>query len=168
MDRVCRNHDSVKPVLLRPLDADEVAVIYRRLRHSLEGKSDMPGAADFYYGEMEMRRWTTSRPLLERILVWCYWLISGYGLRAGRAILAWLLLVAVGAWCLLRFGIKPDPPLQQAVLSAIRAAIPGFPTYNSLSPAGLWIETGLRVLGAIFITMFLFSARSMVMRKPSE
>lgn len=163
-----RSPDSVELVLLSPVEADQVAVIYRQLRHSLEGKSNMPGAADFYYGEMEMRRWSSGRPPLERILVWCYWLISGYGLRVGRAILAWLLLVTLGTWGLIRVGIKPEPPLSQALLSAIRAAIPGFPTHLSLSQSGLWIETGLRVFGAIFIGMFFLSVRSMVMRKPSE
>lgn len=159
---------SPQPVLLQPLEADQVASIYRDLRRSLEAKSDMPSAADFYYGEMEMRRWSVGRPLLERILVWCYWLTSGYGLRAGRALMAWLFLVSIGAWSLFRFGIAPPASAQQAILSAIRAAIPGFPTQASLTAEGQWIETGLRVFGAIFIALFLLAARSMVMRKPSE
>jgi len=134
------------PVLLQPLEADQVASIYRDLRRSLEAKSDMPGAADFYYGEMEMRRWSVGRPTLERLLVWCYWLTSGYGLRAGRSLVAWLFLVSIGAWSLFRFGIVPTASAQEAILSAIRAAIPGFPTQPSLTAEGRWIETGLRVL----------------------
>jgi uncharacterized protein YjbI with pentapeptide repeats len=34
----------------------EVAAVYRSLRKGLEDSKDEPGAADFYYGEMEMRR----------------------------------------------------------------------------------------------------------------
>ncbi len=164
---------SSQPVLLYPLEANQVASIYRDLRRSLEAKSDMPSAADFYYGEMEMRRWSVGRPLLERILVWCYWLTSGYGLRVGRALVAWLFLVSIGAWSLFRFGIAQPASPQQAILMAIRAAIPGFPTQPSLTLASLtaegqWIETGLRVFGAILIALFLLAARSMVMRKPNE
>jgi hypothetical protein len=159
---------SHQPVLLQPLEADQVASIYRDLRRSLEAKSDMPSAADFYYGEMEMRRWSAGRPLLERVLVWCYWLVSGYGLRAGRAFMGWLFLVSIGAWSMFRFGIAPPVSAQQAILSAIRAAFPGFPTQSSLTVEGQWIETVLRVFGAIFIAMFIIAARSMVMRKPSE
>lgn len=34
----------------------EIAAVYRSLRKGLEDSKDEPGAADFYYGEMEMRR----------------------------------------------------------------------------------------------------------------
>lgn len=159
---------SSQPVHLQPLEAGQVASIYRDLRRSLEAKSDMPGASDFYYGEMEMRRWSAGRPLLERILVWCYWLTSGYGLRPGRALMAWLSLVSIGAWSLFRFGIEPPASAQQSILCAIRATIPGFPTQPSLTAEGQWIETGLRVFGAILLALFLLAARSIVMRKPSE
>lgn len=159
---------SSQPVHLQPLEAGQVASIYRDLRRSLEAKSDMPGASDFYYGEMEMRRWRADRPLLEHILVWCYWLTSGYGLRPGRALMEWVFLVLIGAWLLFRFGIEPPASAQQSILCAIRAAIPGFPTHPSLTAEGQWIEIGLRVLGAIFIALFLLAARSIVMRKPSE
>jgi hypothetical protein len=41
---------------LPDLEASQVAAVYRDLRRSFEGRSNEPGAADFYYGEMEMRR----------------------------------------------------------------------------------------------------------------
>ena len=34
----------------------QIAVVYRALRKGREDSRDEPGAADFYYGEMEMRR----------------------------------------------------------------------------------------------------------------
>src|SRR5215212_4945182 len=37
-------------------DAQRIAGIYRALRKGREDNKDEPGAADFYYGEMEMRR----------------------------------------------------------------------------------------------------------------
>ena len=96
------------PTLLQPLNALQVASVYRDLRRSLEAKSDMPGAADFYYGEMEMRRWGKGRSAIERVLVSCYWLTCGYGLRPGRALLVWLALVTLGALAFDRTGLAPE------------------------------------------------------------
>jgi hypothetical protein len=75
--------DSVGPAAL--------VAVYRQLRKSFEDAKDEPGAADFYYGEMEMRRNDVKRPRVERALLVGYWAMSGYGLRASRA-LSWLLL----------------------------------------------------------------------------
>ncbi|MFJ9589034.1 hypothetical protein [Streptomyces acidicola] len=60
------------------------------MRKSLEDSKFEPGAADFSYGEMEMRRLDPSRPRDERSLITAYWALSGYGLRAPCA-LVWLL-----------------------------------------------------------------------------
>jgi hypothetical protein len=38
------------------LDPGQIAGLYRALRKGREDLKDEPGAADFYYGEMEMRR----------------------------------------------------------------------------------------------------------------
>ncbi|MEV7145418.1 pentapeptide repeat-containing protein [Streptomyces sp. NPDC093084] len=72
-----------------------MAAIYRALRKAHEDSSNEPGAADFYYGEMGMRRADPRTPRAERGLLTAYWALSGYGLRATRA-LAWLLLAMTG------------------------------------------------------------------------
>ena len=88
---------------LQVLSPGAITVLYRALRKSREDAKDEPGAADFYYGEMEMRRhdrgkshanqgW--SRGLVSRGVLTAYWLVSGYGLRAWRALAA--LAVVVG------------------------------------------------------------------------
>ncbi|WP_406280684.1 pentapeptide repeat-containing protein [Embleya sp. NBC_00896] len=69
---------------------EDVGPVYRALRKASEDAKNEPDAADFYYGEMEMRRHDHKRPTGERALVTTYWLLSGYGLRATRA-LGWLL-----------------------------------------------------------------------------
>ena len=43
------------------LEPGQIAGLYRELRKGREDAKDEPGAADFYYGEMEMRR--RARPL---------------------------------------------------------------------------------------------------------
>ncbi len=77
---------------------DRLAVMYRQVRAVLEDARNEPGAADLYYGEMEMRRAAARRDAGwgERWLLGGYWLVSGYGLRASRSLagLAGLILVA--------------------------------------------------------------------------
>ncbi|KMS91001.1 metal transporter [Streptomyces regensis] len=89
-----------------------LAPVYRQLRKALEDGRNEPGAADFYYGEMEMRRHDATASRGERTLLRLYWALSGYGLRAVRA-LAWLVLamtatvLAMMLWGLPR--ADPDP-----------------------------------------------------------
>ncbi|HEY5836448.1 pentapeptide repeat-containing protein [Streptomyces sp.] len=96
-------------------DPEDLATTYRQLRKAFEDGKNEPGSADFYYGEMEMRRFDRAdTPRSERGLLWAYWLVSGYGLRASRA-LGWLAL-AVTATVVLMMGLGlPDAaPEQQA------------------------------------------------------
>jgi uncharacterized protein YjbI with pentapeptide repeats len=92
----------------------QMAPVYRALRKAFEDGKHEPGAADFYYGEMEMRRHADDIPRSERGLLTAYWALSGYGLRASRA-LAWLgtamLLTIV---LLMAFGLAQDTPKQNA------------------------------------------------------
>ncbi|WPB88142.1 pentapeptide repeat-containing protein [Streptomyces malaysiensis] len=93
----------------------QLAPVYRALRKSFEDGKNEPGAADFYYGEMEMRRHdrsATSRA--ERGLLHGYWMLSGYGLRASRA-LGWLAAaMLVTIMLLMGFGLPKDAPKQEA------------------------------------------------------
>ncbi len=51
---------------------EQVASSYRQLRSALESSKDYAGAADFYYGEMEMRRLGAPRRSIERPLLFGY------------------------------------------------------------------------------------------------
>ncbi|MGW1354850.1 pentapeptide repeat-containing protein [Streptomyces sp. NPDC002409] len=99
----------------RTPDPDDVAALYRQLRKAFEDGKNEPGAADFYYGECEMRRHDrTGTPRAERRLLWAYWLLSGYGLRAGRA-LGWLGAAMLATIVLLMaFGLPTSSPKQEA------------------------------------------------------
>ena len=79
-----------------------IAATYRSLRKGREDQKDEPGSADFYYGEMEMRRLSSPRLSVERLVLTLYWLVSGYGLRVWRA-LGSMLVVTVGATIALSF-----------------------------------------------------------------
>jgi hypothetical protein len=89
-----------------------LTAIYRQLRKSFEDGKNEPDAADFYYGEMEMRRNDLRRPKAERGLITAYWALSGYGLRAART-LAWLLVaMSVTLLAMMLWGLPTDDPTQ--------------------------------------------------------
>ncbi|WP_405191664.1 pentapeptide repeat-containing protein [Streptomyces anulatus] len=92
----------------------QLAPVYRALRKAFEDGKHEPGAADFYYGEMEMRRHADDIPRTERGLLTAYWALSGYGLRASRA-LAWLAAAMfLTIVLLIAFGLAQDTPKQTA------------------------------------------------------
>ena len=92
----------------------QLAPVYRALRKAYEDGKHEPGAADFYYGEMEMRRHSEGIPRSEKWLLTAYWALSGYGLRASRA-LAWLgLAMLLTIILMMAFGIAQDDPKQTA------------------------------------------------------
>jgi uncharacterized protein YjbI with pentapeptide repeats len=119
----------------------QLAGLYRALRKGREDNKDEPGAADFYYGEMEMRRlakhqqarrkrqegdwgvWAAART--EHAVLWLYWCFSGYALRASRAVLGWVLLVLIGAMAFASFGFKPpaSPQIVPVGVSSLGRAV---------------------------------------------
>ncbi|QDO42888.1 pentapeptide repeat-containing protein [Streptomyces sp. RLB3-17] len=92
----------------------DLAATYRQLRKALEDGKNEPGAADFYYGEMEMRRLDHDTPFGERILLHAYWLVSGYGLRASRALAALGVAMALTVFLMMLWGLPNPTPKQTA------------------------------------------------------
>jgi len=157
-------------VWLPSLHASQIAGTYRELRRSLESKSDMPGASDFYYGEMEMRRRDKDSSLWDRALVSCYWLLSGYGLRTERPVVAYVVLVCWATWAMMAFdGFSKDIySIRRAAIFSVRASLPGFNTLETLTRNGQIIEIVVRALGALLAALFLLSLRTRLTRKPSD
>ncbi|MEW1751562.1 pentapeptide repeat-containing protein [Streptomyces angustmyceticus] len=92
------------------LEPAALAPTYRHLRKAFEDGKNEPGAADFYYGEMEMRRHDPAVPHGERVLLAAYWALSGYGLRASRA-LGWLLAAMTATvLAMMLWGLPQDEP----------------------------------------------------------
>lgn len=112
-----------------PVAAGDIAVLYRELRRSREETRDEPGAADFYYGEMEMRRHAARdrrakaarrATRAEEVILCAYWLVSGYGLRASRAFASLAVVIALFA-ALFSHGGLSDPGEPVVVLRATPA-----------------------------------------------
>lgn len=144
---------------------EAIAETYRALRHGRERSSDAPGAADFYYGEMEMRRRGTSG-LGERLILTTYWLLSGYGLRASRAMLAYLLSVLALTLGLMACGLKSDAPFAEVLVYVLASTtvLARPPNDLDLSTEGAYLQVIARVVGPALFALSLLALRSRVRR----
>jgi hypothetical protein len=153
-------------------EPSELTGIYRRLRKGREDAKNEPGAADFYYGECEMRRHDYHLSATERAILTMYWLISGYGLRSLRALgwLAALLLVAGFLLWQVGFPESIDPPLWASVLYAAQSVISmdsklnGFGRDVTLTGPGEAIRLTMRLAGPVLLGLALLAVRNRVKR----
>jgi uncharacterized protein YjbI with pentapeptide repeats len=155
-----------------PLSPRQIAGLYRALRKGREDSKDEPGAADFYYGEMEMRRHDRTALKAERLVLFLYWLTSGYALRASRA-WTWLLASLVTAalvlaeWGFPESGATASLPFPARLGAAALVAVEGavFRTSEQqLTYTGQLIQDLLRFAGPVFLGLALLSIRGRVKR----
>jgi hypothetical protein len=167
-----------------PLAPERIAEIYRMLRKGREDSKDEPGAADFYYGEMEMRRQKPERAARagsvagseglvtrsagwgERLTLSLYWLVSGYGLRASRALFALAVTIALGAVLLDLFGFEPQRgPANGTLLFSLESSVSLLRAPEAeLTAGGEVIQIVLRLAGPLFFGLTLLSLRGRVKR----
>jgi uncharacterized protein YjbI with pentapeptide repeats len=146
-----------------------LAALYRELRKGREDAKDEPGAADFYYGECEMRRRDPGTPRAERLVLWAYWLVSGYGLRGLRALASLVVVVAGLTVPLQSIGFDGgDPGFGDAVIYAAQSTI-SMPSGNpalteQVSRAGEVLRIVLRLAGPVLLGLMLLSIRGRVRR----
>jgi hypothetical protein len=189
------------------MDPGQIAGLYRALRKGREDTKDEPGAADFYYGEMEMRR-HAQRPAgtdtdsrrgaswgrVERSILTAYWLVSGYGLRAWRALatLAAVVLLAGVVFAFWGFAPLDEPTIRPVAVDAHGAPI--YANQPVQRPAGLdelphgvrfsaqaatallrgpdqpltalgeWLYMALRLLGPVLLGLAILALRGRVKR----
>lgn len=150
----------------RTPDPEDVVAVYRQLRKAFEDGKNEPGAADFYYGEMEMRRHDRAdTPRGERALLHAYWLLSGYGLRASRAF-TWLLLAMLTTILLLMgFGLPQHSPAQEA--TGIVSAGGGRTTFT-IDKDDPQNPTGNRFTGERFDKAFTATLNSVIFRSSGQ
>ena len=144
-----------------------LAVLYRQLRQAVEAARNEPGAADLYYGEMEMRRLSTER-WDERLLLTLYWLVSGYGLRASRSLLLLAALVLLAALGMQRVGFPGKVPgyadcLLYAAGSVLSLDLAGH-LRAVLTDWGQLIRMILRVCGPLLLGLGALAVRGRIKR----
>jgi hypothetical protein len=169
--------DDPRPGVLNP---GEIAGLYRALRKGREDAKDEPGAADFYYGEMEMRRHfdrasgpadnsdsVPSRGRVERSILTAYWLVSGYGLRAWRAVACLVVVTALlaAAFHLVGFTRGPEPNTYwTSVLYAFRATLSLTDSQVTLTAWGQLLQAILRLTGPVLLALALLALRGRLKR----
>lgn len=148
-----------------PLDPNAIAAIYRAMRKSREESHDYPGAADFYYGEMEMRR-EGADTHAERAILTLYWLVSGYGLRASRAILTYLAVVLLLAAGFHTIGFENPADFAHTLAWTLTATISlTRPVeHMDLTSIGAFLNVAARISGPAMVTLIALSLRSRVRR----
>jgi uncharacterized protein YjbI with pentapeptide repeats len=176
-----RKSPKATPTLTIPIPVgpspDAVADEYRALRKSREDAADYPGSADFYYGEMEMRRgalagfWRAGtglnlRDKADGLLLSAYWLVSGYGLRALRSLTTLALLLMVAIVMLHLVGYQPRQSYLKATEFAITSATSLIRPVKEehLTFAGVMIEMVLRIAGPVLVALAVLALRARVRR----
>jgi hypothetical protein len=148
----------------RRAEAEQIAKLYRALRKGRESAKNEPGAGDFYYGEMEMRR-AGNASGGERFVIWLYWLISGYGLRPLRSLLALIVLVAVCSAILAGQGFIGARAYSDAFLASLAAAINlEYLKTEAFTVTGQWTRILLRILGPTLFGLMLLALWGRVKR----
>lgn len=157
---------------LRPMQGSSIADLYRSLRRARAEGRDSPGSASFYFGEMEMRRFALqnsgSQAFPERMVLAGYWLISGYGLRAWRALAALVVLMGSRSCLLWKLGFDAGDSitfghaLRVAVASATSLVRPV--DDSELNGAGFALEVLLRFMGPILLALAALAVRAQVKR----
>jgi hypothetical protein len=155
----------------------EIAGLYRQLRKNLEDSKDSPGAADFYFGEMEMRRESLRHQQGKRFkadftILTGYWAFSGYGLRAWRAFATLALTMVVGAIAFRLGGFSPHAPDQEldfaeTLLFSVRSAVSFVSppaAENGLTFGEDVVQLVLRFAGPILLGFGALSLRSRIQR----
>ena len=168
---------------IEPVWSGDVGQVYQALRKGMEDAGNESGAGDFYYGEMEMRRrgrhseaqgrlrerwwggWLASRG--EHALLWLYWLLSGYGLRASRAFAALTVLIALTAAAFTAWGFPPGSHMGYAdsvrfSLSEATSLLRG--SDRPLTDAGEWVDLLLRCTGPVLFGITVLALRARVKR----
>jgi Pentapeptide repeats (9 copies) len=152
---------------VQQLGPDRLAVLYRALRRAQEDSKNQPGAADFYYGEMEMRRQEPNTPWPEWVILWLYWLVSGYGLRGLRA-LGSLAVVVLGLAMLLHlvgYVTHPSPAsVWGSLLYAASSTLWIGDDAVRLTGWGKLLRIALRLAGPVLLGLALLSIRNRVKR----
>jgi uncharacterized protein YjbI with pentapeptide repeats len=151
------------------ISAERLAALYRALRKAFEDSKNEPGAADFYYGEMEMRRHAPSAPRAERSVLTMYWAICGYGLRASRALAALAAVILAASLVLQHAGFPGHAPGYTDSLLYAAGSMLSLNLTSGHVPAALthWGELTrilLRIAGPICLGLAALALRGRVKR----
>jgi hypothetical protein len=150
----------------RSISYADVAALYRDLRAGQEGRKDEPGSADFYDGEMEMRRLAAPRLTAERAILAAYRIASGYGLRPSNSLGTLAVLVIAATIAFQALLINDPPRLLRTLLFSLRSTVSFVrePTIDGLTLGGEFVQLGLRFAGPVLLALTALAIRARVRR----
>jgi uncharacterized protein YjbI with pentapeptide repeats len=161
--------DELRPE--REKDYAELARLYGQLRNNFEKDENHRAAADFRYGQMEMRRLRAGSgggPIGRFFrrhcsLLACYKLVSDYGENPTRAGLLMLAVVFVFAGLFATGGFDAGPGVGRALQTSVAAFIlQADPMAASLTTTGRWLVLVEGILGPVLIVAWAMAvARSL-------
>jgi uncharacterized protein YjbI with pentapeptide repeats len=130
-DEILTNEDKDKPDDEKRVTWEDAGQVYRRLRKNFEKELAYELASDFHYGQMECRRLNSDRAFLhpDRVFVFLYKIVSGYGERFLSPLL-WLLgSFVVFTVAFMFLGYKP---------AGEKEVIWRFCSPGEMFPSGFW------------------------------
>lgn len=160
--------DELRPE--RDKDYAELARLYGQLRNNFEKEENHRAAADFRYGQMEMRRLRAGsggplRRFVQRhgSLLACYKLLSDYGENPTRAGLWMIGIVLLFAVLLASGGFAAPAGLPVAFRTSLAAFIlQADPMAVALTTSGQWLVLLEAVIGPVLIVVWVMAvARSL-------
>ena len=168
-------YDEIAPLEVRETRQwDQIERLYRQLKQNYEDQRDYERAGDFHYGEKQMRRDNPATPFGRRVLLWLYWLVSGYGERIGRPLLCASVLFVIATCAYLWWGLKPQSQpwrTLQGIEHWLTAANYSFRVMTFLRPTDLapqgfakLVHTIQSLLGPLFIGLFALAVRQRLKR----
>lgn len=140
-----------------------ICQMYHQLKQNYEGGKNFVFAGHFHYGEMEMRRRNSrnqARRTVGSILGW-YWVLSGYGERSWRAIIAFSIVFSLSA---VLYSSQGMPCSQSLFLSArvslLRGNVFEFTENDFMS----WVMLVETILGPLTLGLFALTVRRQLRR----
>jgi uncharacterized protein YjbI with pentapeptide repeats len=154
---------------IETIGPDRLTALYRALRKAEEDAKNEPGAADFYYGEMEMRRLSQKPGRGERLLLTLYWLASGYGLRGSRALVGALAVLVASAMLFASVGFQGATVSADALVAGMlygaRTALGLFPgPQPRLTHWGDVTQIAVRLILPVLLGLAILAVRGRVKR----
>lgn len=114
---------------------------------------------------MDMRRKAASPIGADRLVLSLYWLTSGYALRSGRALVAFLVVVSAFAWLFDQHGFSDPESFYRALAYSARAATAIFGGLErQLTTWGEAFRIVLRIIGPVLLGLVALSLRARVKR----
>ena len=109
----------------------------------------------------------TSRGRVERVILTAYWIVSGYGLRAWRAVACLAVVTAILAFAFYRVGFSVPPRPDSywtSLLYAFRATLSLTDSEVKLTAWGELLQGVLRLTGPVLLGLALLALRGRVKR----